>query len=153
MTQIEDLYRSHGPALLSYLRRSFGRRGAAEDMLHETFLCALNDQERLAEAVSPRAWLFGIARRVGLNNIRRRPMEPLVEVPAPAVPEDMADLREAIERLPISMRESLELRLRERLSYEEIALVTEVPVGTVRSRLHSAMCRLREVMDHGSTHT
>jgi RNA polymerase sigma-70 factor (ECF subfamily) len=47
------------------------------------------------------------------------------------------------------LREALELRLRENLSYEEIAHVLDIPIGTVRSRLHSALRQLRERMKDG----
>jgi DNA-directed RNA polymerase specialized sigma24 family protein len=49
--------------------------------------------------------------------------------------------------LPAALRQPLELRLHERLSYEEIAEVMQVPLATIRSRLHSALIRLREAMD------
>ena len=50
--------------------------------------------------------------------------------------------------MPREMRETLELRLADELSYEEIAAVLEIPVGTVRSRLHNAVKKLREEMCH-----
>jgi RNA polymerase sigma-70 factor (ECF subfamily) len=53
-------------------------------------------------------------------------------------------MREAICCLPEIHREVLELRLRDDLSYEEIAQVLNIPVGTVRSRLHHAVRGLRE---------
>jgi len=53
MEKIEHLYHAHGPALLGYLQRSFGRCAAAEDLLQETFLQALRGQDRLAAANSP----------------------------------------------------------------------------------------------------
>ncbi|MGA2440990.1 MAG: sigma-70 family RNA polymerase sigma factor [Tepidisphaeraceae bacterium] len=64
-----------------------------------------------------------------------------------AEPDDeLAAMREAIAKLPPAMGEPLELRLRENLSYEEIASMLEIPIGTVRSRLHNAMRRLRDEM-------
>jgi RNA polymerase sigma-70 factor (ECF subfamily) len=152
MQEIERLYQAHGPALLAYLRRSFGGRGgdAPEDLLQETFAQALRHRERLAAAVSPRAWLFGIARHVGLTAARRlRIVEPIDEHRTAAKEDDprLAAMREAIAALPPAMREALQLRLREGLSYEEIAQVLEIPLGTVRSRLHNAMRQLREAMD------
>jgi len=141
--QVEALYSAHGPALLGYLRRSFGGADPAEDLLHETFVQALRRLDRLNEAASARAWLFGIARRVGLAALRRRRMEPLAAEPAAAEPEEadrrLDAMRRAIGRLPALHREALELRLVEGLSYEEMAAVLDVPVGTVRSRLHHAV--------------
>jgi RNA polymerase sigma-70 factor, ECF subfamily len=150
MRDIEQLYQAHGPALLAYLRRSFSGYGAAEDLLQETFVQALRGGEELPAKVSPRAWLFGIARHVGLTAARRvRPVERLDEMrlTAPQASPRIMEMRQAIVELPELLREAMELRLRQGLSYEEIAVVLEIPVGTVRSRLHTAMQRLREAMD------
>jgi RNA polymerase sigma-70 factor (ECF subfamily) len=147
---IEHLYRAHGADLISYLRRGFGRWAAPEDLLHETFVQALRNQDRLTQAASPRAWLFGIARHVGLTAARKhRHADSLTDLPQhrderrPQI-EAMLD---AIASLPEVLRETMELRLREQLSYEEIAQVMQIPVGTVRSRLHTAMKKLREILE------
>jgi RNA polymerase sigma-70 factor (ECF subfamily) len=104
-------------------------------------------------AVSGRAYLFGIARHVGLSAARReraveRLGERLGEVAAPVEREggDVERMRGAMAELPGQVRETLELRLREELTYEEIAGVLGVPVGTVRSRLHTAVKMLSERM-------
>jgi RNA polymerase sigma-70 factor (ECF subfamily) len=55
-------------------------------------------------------------------------------------------VREAIARLTPELQETLELRFEQELSYEEIAAVLEIPVGTVRSRLHNSVKRLREAL-------
>ena len=147
MSDIERLYQDHGPALLSYLRRSFGWCASAEDMLQETFVQVLRRPGDLDEAVSPRAWLFGIARHLGQTAARRhRPMAELKESATSSAGSDLLDLRQAIAELSPTLREPLELRLGEQLSYEEIAQVLEIPVGTVRSRLHNAMRELRRRM-------
>jgi RNA polymerase sigma-70 factor, ECF subfamily len=147
---IEHLYRAHGPDLISYLRRGFGRWAAAEDLLHETFVQAIRHQDRLTEADSPRAWLFGIARHVGLTAARKhRPTDPLDDAPQSSKVRDpqIEAMSDAITSLPEILRETIELRLREQLSYEEIAQVMQIPVGTVRSRLHAAMKKLREILE------
>src|ERR1700683_1850492 len=151
MSELERLYQTHGAALLAYLRRSFAWCGEPEDMLHDTFVQALRQRNRLDQAVSRQAWLFGIARHVGLTAARRHP--PLMtldaEQPAPAEQSELLNMRQAIADLPTDLKQTLELRLHDRLSYEEIAEVLEIPLGTVRSRLHTAMIRLRNAMDAG----
>ncbi len=147
---LQSLYDAHASALLAYLRSSFGRFGSAEDMLQETFLQAMRHPHRLDRATSQRARLFGIARNVGLTVLRKhRPADALDES-KPFTVENIGELdalREAIAGLPQNLREPLQLRLREGLSYEEIAQVMEIPLGTVRSRLHTAMQKLRDAME------
>ncbi len=152
--QVEELYRAHGRPLLAYLARCLGSPQQAEDLLHETFVRALTRLDRLAAAVSPASWLFGIARHLALTaRRRRRPTQALSEAAAaPSAEEDprLEAMRAALARLPGVHREALELRLRHELSYEEIAEVLGIPVGTVRSRLHHAVRQLRETMGETS---
>lgn len=149
--KVEGWYREYGGALLRYLSRRFGR-GGAEDLLQETFVQALRRPQRVGETISPRAWLFGIARNVGVTAFRRRKLT--VDLPgsvasrAVEADERVDEMRQAIAGLPAEMRETLELRLADDLSYEEIAGVLEIPVGTVRSRLHNTVKKLREEMCH-----
>ncbi len=150
MEQIEALYAEHGSDLLRYLQRVFGHAASSEDLLQETFVRALLGWRRMSEAVSARAWLFGIARNVGREAARRRRPEMLpsdVAAPAESPADERLDrVRAAMVMLPEEQREALELRLTAGLSYEEIASVTGVPVGTVRSRLHYAVRRLRDAV-------
>ncbi len=120
----------------------------AEDLLQETFVRAMGKREECLGAESPRAFLFGIARHVGLTAARRakvRRTEAIGEVAARSEEKDEAleAMHGAIGRLPDQVRETLEFRLREELSYEEIAGVMGIPVGTVRSRLHTALRMLK----------
>lgn len=147
----ELLYREVGPSLLGYFRRQPALASAAEDLLQDTFVRAFKRSDRLEPPVSQRAYLFGIARHVGLDALRRRrPTEELApEAAAPAEVEDdrLEPMRRAIGALPGPQRETLLLKLQQDLSYEEIAAVLDIPVGTVRSRLHHAVRRLREQMN------
>jgi len=150
VTRLENLYRDVGPSLLAYLQRRFGDVHAAEDLLHETFFQAARRQEGLTIAVSPRAWLFGIAKNLALTAHRRRratcPLSSVLTTPEATDDPRLELVREAVGRLPAAQREALELRLREGLSYSEIASALAIPVGTVRSRLHHAVHRLRASM-------
>lgn len=145
---VEALYRECGPALLAYFERRHGSRQIAEDLLQETFAAALRRVESLAAKPSPRAWLYTVARNLSVDAYRRaRPSVALPEdLPAEeaAAPDPRLDaMCRAIARLTPASREVLELRLAQELSYEEIARVLGIPVGTVRSRLHHAVQQLR----------
>jgi RNA polymerase sigma-70 factor (ECF subfamily) len=148
---LEKLYREAAPSLLAYFRHQPALHGVAEDLLHDTFVRALRHRDRLERAVSSRAYLFGIARHVGLDAVRR--LKPACEaadlaVAPDSLPDERLDsMRTAIAELPALHREALLLRLQQDLSYEEIAEVLDVPVGTVRSRLHHAVLRLRQALN------
>ena len=122
----------------------------AQDLLQETFIQAIRSKDKLSKVSSPRAWLFGVARNLAMNTIRRRPS--VVPLPAnlsqdcPPPDPRVERMRQAITKLPIAQQETLELRLARELSYQEIATVLEIPLGTVRSRLHNAVGRLRQVI-------
>ncbi len=144
----ERLYCEAGPSLTAYFRRQQGLSEGAEDLMQDTFLRAFRSRERLSQASSPRAFLFGIARHVGLDARRRQhPAEPLLDEPAASAKcEDprLEGMRQQIGALPEVLRETLLLKLQQDLSYEEIAEVLGVPIGTVRPRLHHDVLRLRQ---------
>jgi RNA polymerase sigma-70 factor (ECF subfamily) len=153
MEDLESLYRLLGPALLAYLRRRVGRRGDAEGLLQETFVIAARQFESLNAADSPKAWLFGVARNLAREQVRRGPRRAMLAISEePVAPIEMEDderldaMRVAIDRLPDVQREVLELRLAQDLSYAEIAQALEIPIGTVRSRLHNAVAALRQTL-------
>lgn len=146
---IESIYREIGPELLAFFRRRHGSPQTAEDLLQETFAAVMKNPERLLQADSPRAYLFGVARNLSAETFRRS--HPTEELPAEAhagdeVPADprLEAMRDGIARLNAASRQVLELRLLQELSYEEMAAALGVPVGTVRSRLHHAVRQLRE---------
>jgi RNA polymerase sigma-70 factor (ECF subfamily) len=156
LTKLATLYQEHGRALLAYLRRAFGAYLCPEDLLQETLLRAAREPAGLTRAASPRAWLFGVARHVGLTAARRHkpPLALPAEVPTRSTGEDprLEQMRAAFGQLPPHLRETLELRLRAELSYAEIATMLRIPMGTVRSRLHEAVQRLRrELLNEDKT--
>ena len=154
MHDIEQIYREHGGSVLAYLRHKIGPE--AEDLLQETFVQVLRRSEALAEVRSVRAWLLAIARNLAVNTLRKRRHHVALQArsfPQPRVAEEDAEPRleamyRAMETLPDEQREVLFLRLHEQLSYAEIAVVQGVPVGTVGSRMHHAVGRLRQIMNN-----
>jgi len=148
---MENIYREVRPELLAFFQRRHGSPQTAEDLLQETFAAVMKNPERVLGAGSPRAYLFGVARNLSAEMHRRA--HPTEELPAepPMLDEEPADprlevMREGIARLNAVSRQVLELRLRQELSYEELAATLRVPVGTVRSRLHHAVRQLRELL-------
>jgi RNA polymerase sigma-70 factor (ECF subfamily) len=101
---------------------------------------------------SPRGYLFGIARRVSQAAWRRSYREreavsldiPTETLAAPKVDDRIAAAHELIAAMPDLQREILDLRFSQQLSYAEIAEALDIPLGTVRSRLHHALIAVRE---------
>jgi RNA polymerase sigma factor (sigma-70 family) len=146
---VSRLYEQHGGEVLNYLARRCPE-DTAQDLLQETFLQVVRSADRLEKVTTPRAWIFGIARNILALHFRRKPSdaEPALNAMEEAASETgedhrLAPMRLAIAQLPSELRETLELRLNDELSYEGIAGVLGIPVGTVRSRLHNAVRRLR----------
>ncbi|HLK23802.1 MAG TPA: sigma-70 family RNA polymerase sigma factor [Caulobacteraceae bacterium] len=135
---------------------------AAEDVTQDALLRAYRGLgRRHGPAVKP--WLLAIVRNACIDYLRKnqgwRALAPLgldavedtVADPEVDDPEavairrsDGAAVRRALETLSPCFREALVLRELEELSYEEIAAVTAVPIGTVMSRLSRARAQLRE---------
>jgi len=148
-SSVEIIYREVGPDLLAFFRARHGSPQTAEDLLQETFAAVMKKPERLLQADSPRAYLFGVARNLSAELYRRsRPTEVLADEPLTELEQETPDarlemMREGIRRLNAESRQVLELRLQHELSYEEMAATLNVPVGTIRSRMHHAVRQLR----------
>lgn len=134
----------------------------AGDVSQDAFLHAFNRLETFSGEGSFRAWLLQITHNAAINAISRRRPEPVdpstaeAEESEPArvrVPATMLEQRERGERLEqkirllrIQHRSVLVLRDVEGLSYEEIASATQVPVGSVKGRLHRARHELIDLL-------
>jgi RNA polymerase sigma-70 factor (ECF subfamily) len=131
-----------------------GHGPAAEDAVHDTFLIALRRIGELREPAAVRGWLLAILGNVCRAELRRPAADPVAEPPA----AQARVVDEAIERLALRdwvwtalERLSEPLRLVVLLrhfsgasSYEAIAELCGVPVGTVRSRLYAARAKLAD---------
>jgi RNA polymerase sigma-70 factor (ECF subfamily) len=131
-----------------------GHGPAAEDAVHDTFVIALRRIGELREPAAVRGWLLTILGNVCRAELRRPVVEPVAEPPAgEAPPVDAAierlALRDwvwtALERLSEPLRVVVMLRhFSGASSYEAIADLCGIPVGTVRSRLNAARAKLAE---------
>jgi RNA polymerase sigma-70 factor (ECF subfamily) len=143
------LYEHHADAVHGFLRRMLHEAAAAEDAVQDTFLRVL----RALPGFDPRGparlstWIFTIARRVALTALERRPPAP--EPPAASVPQPelRLTLEAAVAALPEVLRSTFVLRQGCDLSYEEVAAVEGIDVGTVRSRLHRARAALQAALE------
>jgi RNA polymerase sigma factor (sigma-70 family) len=147
--------RWHAPLWL-YIRRMSGRDQEAQDILQDVWLRVIRGIARLRDGSRLRGWLFGIARRVLMDRLRRQyAMPPAIEVDiedlaaesdSPDRDVDLEALDAALETLPLIEREVLTLFYLRDLSLGEIADALEIPVGTVKSRLFRARRITRAAM-------
>jgi RNA polymerase sigma factor (sigma-70 family) len=159
MPHIDDAYR-----LAHWLT---GNSTDAEDVVQDASLRAFRAIRGYAGG-SARAWLLSIVRNTAYSWLRKNrptavvtvddleavelalanPSEPDAETPETTLLAqiDAEQLRAAIAALPAPFRETLVLRDIEGLDYREIAQTTEVPIGTVMSRLARARRRLTETL-------
>jgi RNA polymerase sigma-70 factor, ECF subfamily len=130
------------------------------DLVQETFIAAARYIGSLRDERAFGSWLFGIAHQKCLQVWRagRRVEVPLEELPG--LPEDMDDAPDElliqheaeeevlalVERLPVEQRSALLLHCVEGFSLQEIAEISDVPVGTVKSRLHHAKRAMRRLL-------
>ncbi|MFC4783985.1 RNA polymerase sigma factor [Nocardioides sp. MAHUQ-72] len=157
---IGEVFDRHAPEILRYLTRRVGAQ-EAEDLLSQTFLVALERRGSFqATAQSARPWLYGIASNLLLRRRRdevrflralaRIPVDPGVTIFEEAsaarldAAEQAAGLAARLVDLSPGDRNVLLLVAWTELSHDEIAAALEIPVGTVKSRLHRARRKLRD---------
>jgi RNA polymerase sigma factor (sigma-70 family) len=148
----EALFRRWQAPLRRHLTRMLDDPATADDLVVETFLRLRRHRDRWRAGTLLRPWLFTIARNLARNRLRAQrlwgwlPLTAVAERPAPRV-EQTDEIRTrvatAFAALPAAQREACSLRLLADMPIEEIARVTRVPVGTVKSRLFHGLRRLR----------
>jgi RNA polymerase sigma-70 factor (ECF subfamily) len=146
--QLFDRYRS---SVLSFAARMTGNPDEAESLAHDAFVLMVNEANRYERKVEAKTWLFKIVRNVvhefcAKNRPEARAqLEELASVGAP--PEPSGDARNtflALNKLGPAFREVLYLRVFERLSYDQIAVVVEENAKAVKSRMNHAVEHLRK---------
>lgn len=154
-----SLYRTYGAELYGFALNRLGDRGLAEEVVQEIFTSAWRKAKSFdAERGSVRTWLYAIARNTIIDHERHRarrlPLtryEPAEEDAPLTEPIEQALLRwqlqQAFERLTHDHREVLRLGYFAGLSVNEIAEVTGLAPGTVKSRTYYAMQNLRLALD------
>jgi RNA polymerase sigma-70 factor (ECF subfamily) len=155
LSAFDELYARYEGPVFGFVLRFLGERAEAEDVLHETFLGVLRGRR---EQGSFRAWLFQVARHLCLNRRRSQRREARAlktardEEAAPPAAQAALErhqavqaLHAAVQGLPELLAEVYHLRVAG-LSYEEMAEVVGAPLGTVKSRMHEMLERLRAEM-------
>jgi len=138
-------------------------REAAEDVTQEVFIKVWRALPRYDGRASMSTWIYAIARNTSLSALRaRRPQSSLSEpevmetveaidaVPPADVAADRAAILRLVDQLPTKQRQVIMLFYMEDQSYEEVATMLAMPVGTVKTLLHRARARLSAAMGERS---
>jgi RNA polymerase sigma-70 factor, ECF subfamily len=168
-----ELVHRYERELYRYLARYLGNPTLAEDVFQNTFL-QIHLKRGLYEDGRPfRPWLYAIATHQAVDALRKAGRHPTVSLDQRVTPTQhdseagslldllvnegvgpLAELqeqerqqwvRQSIERLPDTLRQTLILAYHQDLKYREIAELLKIPVGTVKSRLHAALSKLQDM--------
>lgn len=133
-------------------------RGAAGDLAQEAWLAIMRGLHRLDDPARFRVWAYRIVANKCTDWIRRRSIRRDVATQMRNLAEDqnevgresaqdatdeLARMRDALQRLPDELRTVVSLHYLDGMNVRDIAVVLDVPVGTIKSRLHNARERLR----------
>lgn len=167
---MEVLVRRYERELYGYLRRYLGDADLAADVFQNTFVQVFVKIDQYQPGRAARPWLYAIATNQAIDALRRRArrkdtradtgpaadpaggrvrtLSELLPDPAagPAERTELAETREqvraAVGRLPDGLRQVVVLAYFQNLKYQEIADALDIPLGTVKSRLHAALHKL-----------
>jgi RNA polymerase sigma-70 factor (ECF subfamily) len=147
----------HTRSLYSTAYRLTRNSADAEDLVQETFLRAYRAFEGYTPGTNIRAWLYTILYRVRADHYRRvgrsvQTVELEGDGPGTAPQQDQMargqeDVARALAELPECFRAAVILRDIQEFSYEEIATILDVPIGTVMSRIHRGRALLRKSLE------
>jgi len=156
----EEVARVHGRTIYNFAYRLTGNADDAYDLVQEVLLRVRKGLQAYTPG-SFEGWLWRITRNAFLDDVRRRRRRPTIPLPegdrddtgAVPSPEDVLaevrlseDIQAALLQLPYDFREAVVLCDVVGLTYDEIAEAAEVPLGTVRSRIHRGRRMLKELL-------
>ena len=162
MSNFAQLLETEIPRLRRYARALTRDGSRADDLVQSCLVRAVAKQHLWQPGTDLRAWLFTILHNQHVNDVRRSVREGVsvpVEDVAPVLTSlsnaaaslQLRDLERAMARLPEEQRQVILLVGLEGMSYEEVAKILGIPIGTVRSRLSRGRDMLRELMDMKET--
>ncbi len=138
--------------LQRFLQRWTRNRVDAEDLLQDTWVRIARGAKTFRPNQRFRSWAYRIALNLARDAHRRRTVREAYVANHETAPtrtsEDTIDLRRQVDALPESLRDVLLLRYYAGMTESEMTEVLAIPNGTVKSRLHTAIRRLREGSDH-----
>jgi RNA polymerase sigma-70 factor (ECF subfamily) len=156
----EDVAHRYGRKIYTFAYRLTGNPDDAADLVQDVLIRVRKGLDGYTPG-SFEGWLWRITRNAFLDGVRKKKRRPTVPLPegdysslgSSPSPDDVLasvrlsdDVQGALLKLPFEFREAVVLCDVVGLTYEEIAETTEVPVGTVRSRIHRGRSLLRGML-------
>ncbi len=165
------LVRRYERELYGYLRRYLGDASLADDVFQNTFLQLYTKAGQYEPGRPVRPWLYTIATHQAIDALRRqgrhqavsldqsreelpngevRSLVELLESRGPGPTDQLEEeerrqhVRASVERLPDFLKQVVVMAYYQGMKYREIAEALDIPVGTVKSRLHAALVKLHE---------
>jgi RNA polymerase sigma-70 factor, ECF subfamily len=146
-----QLASDHAGAVAAYARAVAPDRWTADDAVQETFLRAWKYRDSFRATGSFEGWLVRICRNCLVDLAAMDVAQPVSEVPDhPEMSDGLAELYDLLARLPVHQREVVALCALLGFDYAGAAELLDVPIGTVRSRLHRARLAIAEQLDGSS---
>ena len=162
----EELVRRYQRPIASYVYRMVGDYDAALDLTQEVFIKVYNSLSRYRSEFKFSTWIYKIAHNTAIDHLRRHTVRDQImtaDVDGPRseiaiesrrlTPEQESEREErrseiesVVQSLPAAYRELIVLRHSHDLSYDEIAEVTGLPLGTVKNRLFRAREAMRDLL-------
>ena len=164
----EEEFYPHADALYNFAFNLTYNEADANDLVQEAYMKAFRFIDKYLEGTNAKAWLFKILKNAFINHYRKASKRPtkvdFEEIVSYQNEEDTnysgyIDLRQeiyqtmmgdevtnAVNELPVDFRTVILLCDIEGFTYEEIAKIIDIPIGTVRSRLHRARNMLKETL-------
>jgi RNA polymerase sigma-70 factor, ECF subfamily len=152
---LEELYLGYHRRLARFLSRFTPRYENVEEIINDTFMVVWQNAKSFRSASQVSTWIIGIAYRTALKSLRKQKnhaaARSLDEYPEqttdPTLDAEVQDwLKQGLDQLPAEQRLTLELAYHMGHSLEEIAAITECPVGTVKARMFHAREKLRQYL-------
>ena len=166
----EQLLRPHLNRLFRFAYRLTGNKAEAEDLFQDVLLKLFGKVDELVEIAEPGSWISRVLYNHFIDNRRRFARQRLVSVEEAQLPQGSVDsmpggdspehdverlenivrLEKALAELSEKHRLVILLHDTEGYKLKEIQVITGDPVGTIKSRLHRARARLRELLPDGT---
>ncbi len=142
-----ELFDRYKNPIYGFIRRRVDDPARAEEITQDVFMALVQSRNGYETRASFRTYLYRIAmNRVASEHRKAKEDSDPADAAADSDPSVVQQVRDALERIEPEQKQVVMLREYEGLSYQEIAEVLKVPVGTVRSKLFRAKLALRELL-------